>query len=248
MPSNPNSRSFSSWQFASQNVQSEIRNGRYVSSESTLLLAGPAQLSHILHSGPGDAIQLQGSLIPIGIIQNASFAQNRQVSRLFEVGSKRAYFVPGRLFAQFNLQRILFYGPSLIRMLYGAAPISELGFGNPLRFDGQVPQALSEYSELFGDTPNQRRLIESPGFGEPTASNKPNRDFFINLASDLCNIPTGLCYVFKDPKGRPYGAAYLENCYIESQAMGVDSSNIVVAESVSGQFEKIAPIQLVTSS
>lgn len=248
MASGNETRSFIQWQFASQNVQTQIKNGRYVSSESTLVLGGPAQLSQLLLAGAADARDLQASLIPIGILQNASFAQNRQVSRMFEIGSKRAYFVPGRLFANFNIQRILFYGPSLMRMLYGAAPVSEMGpgAGTPFEFDGQVATTVPDYSSLYGDTAAQKRLLSPAGFGETATSSNANRDFFINLASDMFNVPIGLCFVFKDPKGRPYGAAYLENCYLESHALGVDANNIVLAEAVTGQFEKVAPIQLVT--
>ncbi len=248
MPTFPNSRSFTDWQFASQNVQAEIKNGRYVSSESTLLLGGPSKLAHILHGGTGDALQLQASLVPIGIIQNFSFAQSRGVQRLFEIGSKRAYFVTGRTFCNFNLSRVLFYGPSLMRMLYGAAPFAQLGYGNPFKFDNQTPSTPPDYAALFGATADQRRLLEAPGFGETTISANPNRDFFVNLASELFSVPFGLCAIFKDAKGRPYGASYLEDCYLESHSMGVDASNIVVAESVSGQAGSIAPIQLIGRS
>ena len=246
MPANPNSRSFINWRYASQNVQAEIKSGRYVSSETTLLLGGPSRLEQILHGGTGDALQIQASLVPIGILQNWSVAQNRQVSRLFEIGSKRAYFVTGRNFGGFNMSRILFYGPSLMRMLYGAAPFVDLGYGNPFKFENTAPVTPPAYAELFGATPADRRLIEAPGYGETTASTNPNRDFFINLASELFSVPFGLCALTKDSKNRPYGAVYLEDCYIESHSMGVDSNNIVIAESVSGQFGTAAPVQLVT--
>lgn len=241
-----NNSSFANWQFASQNVQAEIGNGRYVSSESTLLLGGPSRLKHISGDTAIDALRAQASLVPIGIVQNFSSAQSRGVQRLFEVGSKLAYFVTGRTFGNFNLSRVLFYGPSLMRMLYGAAPFADLGFGQPFKFDNQTPSTPTDYAALFGATAEQRQLNSAPGFGAPSSSTEGNRDFFINLASELFSVPFGLCVVLKDAKGRPYGASYLEDCYLESHTMGIDSGNIVIAEAVSGQFGVNAPIQLIT--
>lgn len=244
-------QSYVNWNFASEHVQTEIVNGEYVSSESTLVLGGPSRLSH-LTGNVGDtvnAVSIQTTMFPIGLLQNASFAQNRQVSRIFEIGSKRAYFVPGRLFANFQVSRILFFGPSLMRMLYAVAPYNDLGYGEVFRLEGAnnaEVQTPSEYDALFGSGPN-KRLLSAPGFGATTNS-ADNRDFFINLASDLFNIPIGLCFLFKDAGNNPYGAAYLEDCYLESHTMGIDSNNVVIAENVTGQFGQVAPVQLVTAS
>ena len=41
---------------------------------------------------------------------------------------------------------------------------------------------------------------------------------------------------------------YLEDCYLESHQMGLDSGQVVIAESVSGQMDKITPIQLATQT
>ena len=245
----PDKQSYVNWRFASENVQTEIVNGEYVSSESTLVLGGPSRLSHLTaNTGENlNALAAQTTMFPIGLLQNISVAQNRQVSRLFEIGSKRAYFVPGRLFANFNVSRILFYGPSLMRMLYAVAPYEDLGYGKPFQVEGRAVRAPEEYAALFGPNPNQRTLLAAPGYGD-TDVNKDNRDFFISLASDLFNVPMGLCFILKDPKNNPYGAMYLEDCYIESHTMGIDSNNIVIAESVSGQFAQIAPVQLVTAN
>lgn len=240
-------KSYINWRFASENVQTEITNGEYVSSESTLVLGGPSRLSHLVGAASElDAVSVQTTMFPIGLLQNVSVAQNRQVSRLFEIGSKRAYFVPGRLFANFSVSRILFFGPSLMRMLYAVAPYADLGVGKPFKVEGREIKTPAQYANLFGQNKNQRTLISPPGYGDADPS-KDNRDFFINLASDLFNVPIGLCMLLKDPKNRPYGALYLEDCYLESHAFGIDSNNIVIAEQVSGQVGQIAPVQLVTA-
>jgi len=237
------SKSYTNWQFSSENVQSEITNGEYVSSESTLVLGGPSRLS-MLAAG-ADAVAAQTSMFPIGLIEQINVTQNKQVQRIYEIGSKRAYFVPGRMMGTLQLNRVLFFGPSLLRMMYAVAPYNDLRYGTPFRVEGGVEaQPTAEYARLFGQNANQRRLAAAPGYGG--LPGQENRDFFINLASDLFNVPVGLCVLLKDPKNNPYGAMYLEDVMIESHAIGVQSTNIVMAESVNATFGQVAPVQLVT--
>lgn len=237
--------SYLDWQWAGEHVQGEIQNGEYLSSESTLVLAGPSRFTHLNSAGG----LTSNAIIPLGLIESFSVQQSRQVGRLFEIGSKRAYFVPGRLFANFNMGRVMFYGPSLMRMLYAVAPIGEskqLGpFGSELNRDPDDPEGdgtgnITQYNELF-----QRSTLQAaPGYGG--TNGEQNRDFFINLASELFNVPFGLILVFKDTRNRPYGAVYLEDCLIEGHSLSLNANSVVISESVSGQFDSVTPIQLVT--
>ena len=128
--------------FTSEHVQKEIENGEYISTESTVLLAGPSQLTFT------EGINEQGSakypLFPIGLVGSFSFDQTRDVNRLYEVGSKRAYFIPNRLRGDFTMARTLFYGPSLMRLLYALAPIETAGkWGNKLKDnENNTPRSL----------------------------------------------------------------------------------------------------------
>jgi len=241
--------SYVNWSWASEHVQTEITNGEYVSSESTLVLAGPSRLSMLSGDASGN-LSTTNSVIPLGLIQNIGITQQRQLSRLFEIGSKRAYFVPGRLFSNFTIGRILFYGPSLLRLLYALAPLndSQLGtVGTDLNVDpdsqGDPISIPTDYADLF----QSGQLQLKPGYGG-TIGEAQNRDFFINLASELFNVPFGMILVFKDTRNRPYGAAFLEDCYIETHQMGVDANAVVIGESATGQFDSVAPIQLATQS
>jgi hypothetical protein len=236
------------WNWSGEHVQAEVQNGEYLSSESTLLLAGPSRFTHLNSAGGLST----NALIPLGLIQNISIAQSRTVNRLYEIGSKRAYFVPGRLFANFQMGRVMFYGPSLLRMLYALAPLSTVNggplgpFGQPLNQDPDDParegvSIPSAYQSLFQTTP----LQNAPGYGG--TGDEQNRDFYINLASELFNVPFGLILVFKDTRNRPFGAAYLEDCFIETYNLGLDANSVVISEAVSGQFDSVAPIQLVTT-
>jgi hypothetical protein len=241
--------SYLDWNWSGEHVQAEIQNGEYLSSESTLVLAGPSNFTHLNSAGG----LTSNAIVPLGLIQNISVSQNRQVQRIFEIGSKKAYFVPGKNFANFNIGRVMFFGPSLMRMLYALAPIdAQVGAGQGLGPFGQqigkdpddptqegitIPAA---YRDLFAKSV----LTNAPGFGG--LPNQANRDFYINLASELFNVPFGMILVFKDTRNRPYGATYLEDCFIESHQFSVDANSVVIAEAVSGQFGSIVPVQLVT--
>lgn len=238
---------FTDWNWASEHVQVELKNGEYVSAESTLMLAGPSRLSMALAGGDTGMGQY---LAPIGLIQMFQIAQNRQVARLFEIGSKRSYFVPGRLFSNFQMNRILFFGPSLLRLLYAVAPVGK-GQGQVLKqteagvapTDNATIKTPQEYRDLFPSGVETNGYLLPPGFGSSSA-NEENRDFYINLASELFNIPFGVCLVTKDAKQRPYGAFYLEDMMIEAHTLGVDSNNIVIAEGCNGQFDMVRPLAL----
>lgn len=240
---------FTDWNWASEHVQVELKNGEYVSAESTLMLAGPSRLSMALSGGETGMGQY---LAPIGLIQMFQIAQNRQVARLFEIGSKRSYFVPGRLFSNFQMNRILFFGPSLLRLLYAVAPVGK-GQGQVLKQTtaGQVPtdqdviKTPDAYKELFPSRVTSKSLgyLLAPGFGDSSPLAE-NRDFYVNLASEIFNIPFGVCMIMKDAKQRPYGAFYLEEMMIEAHTMGVDSNNIVIAEGCNGQFDMVVPLAL----
>ena len=234
------------WQWQNSHVQTEVQNGEYVSSESCLLLAGPSELSMLTSANSAGLVGSSNSLIPIGIVQNFSLTQNRQLTKLFEIGSKRSYFVPGRLIANFTMSRIVFYGPSLLRLVYALAPSTLVDdLGSPLNIDpdsnGQGVAEVGDYSALFPE-----RIVNKPGYGG--CLHEENRDFWINLTSEIFNVPMGLCMIFKDSRDRPYGACYLESAYIESHQIGVDSNQIVIAEAISGQMDRVEAVQLATQT
>ena len=81
----------------------------FVSSESVILAAG-----HPSISAQGDI----STLVPIGLVENANIQQNKALQQLFEVGSRRPFFIPGRHQIQAALSRVMFNGPSLMKALY----------------------------------------------------------------------------------------------------------------------------------
>jgi hypothetical protein len=103
------------WDFQSNHVQEGdgIYTGQdFISSESVVVCAIPTPTS-----GDGDNTTTPENWVPIGLLENATLLQNKQVNQLFEIGSKRSFIIPGRTYKRLNLSRILFNGDSLMKMV-----------------------------------------------------------------------------------------------------------------------------------
>jgi hypothetical protein len=217
------------WNFRTQHVQRELEPQDFINAATVLIAAGPPRIV-----SPG---QLQGVstaeanrrsavyFFPIGIVENMTIVSNRQLQILFEIGSKRQFYIPGRVVPQISLARTLFNGPNILKALYAYYPASQIPPGTPRQVDiAQSPAGSA------GDCPIQ----ETPGF----------MDFFINLNSDLFDRPFGLLMILKDECNRPYGSFYLENAFINNHQMTVNASSTLVAEGTTIQFERIVPIDI----
>lgn len=202
-------------------------DGRFVNAEHMGLFMGPPRLANIggnLALGaalttPGAANQL---VYPLGLTQQFNVGQNKNWSRVFEIGSKRSYFISGRDMGQLSFGTILHHGPSLLRTMY------------------------AYYQDVVPD------VTVSPVFPNIGASNMSNphdvkippgyENFFINLASDLFTQPVGMMMILKDNNRDTYGATYFECCVLPNHNFGTDASGVIVQEQVSVQFERIVPI------
>lgn len=226
--------------FSKEHVQSEIENGEYISSEATVLLAGPSRFDRYVRGVAGAQ-----SLFPIGLVGQIRIGQEKPIERLYEIGSKRAYFIPGRFRGTLDMARTMFYGPSLMRLLYAAAPTSSV-WGTALTASGRPVATSPEYAKLFGPATEFNKFSE-PGTGgtpaEATAGNE-NRDSWMSLISEVFNVPFGMALLMKDSKNRSYGSAYLEDCYLDSHRIDVSIQSVVMTESVTGVFDRVVPCQL----
>ena len=217
------------WNFRTQHVQRELEPQDFINAATVLIAAGPPR---IVSPGELRGVSLQAAgktsavyLFPIGIVENLTLVSNRQLQILFEIGSKRQFYVPGRVVPQISLARTLFNGPNLLRALYAFYPAKFL----PGRTTDIVVPAPSAFKEILS-CPVQ----ENPGF----------QDFFINLNSDLFDRPFGLLMILKDECNHPYASFYLENAFINNHQMTVNASSTLVAEGSTIQFERIVPIDL----
>jgi hypothetical protein len=207
---------------------SALGEGRFASGAFTMVAAGPPRLSAI-GGAAGAASALGGPdanwALPIGIVQNFNLSHNKQFSRFFELGSERSYFIAGRTMAQAGFSRILYNGPSLLRMMYAfysdlMYPTIVPSFG----VDASVPLAVA----------NQHDVKIPPGY----------ENLYLNLASDLFSQPCGLLVYMMDSNEKTLGAVYLEETYIPSHSIAVDSGNVVVQEQVALQPERVVPIAI----
>lgn len=220
----------SEWTPYDEYVQGGMTDGRFMSGAYTMLAAGPPRLANLgsnefvgaaTGSNSGIADQLA---YPIGLTQSWSLGQSMNLSRFFEIGSSRSYFIPGRVMGQLQLSRIMYHGPSLLRTMY------------------------AYYSDSLAKT------VVNPLFANIGAANMDNphdvqippgyENLYLNLASDLFTQPIGLMLLFKDSNEATMGALYFEACYIPSHNIGVDAMGVVLQEGVSIQYERIVPIKV----
>jgi hypothetical protein len=227
--------SYSNWDFFNYHVQQDMMGGQFVSAESTLVAAGPPQVSQTQGGGT------TGGVYPIGLLESVGLQQSKQLQRIFEIGSTRSYFIPGRVIGSLSVGRTFYFGPSLLRVLYayyrhsannisiGTAPA-----GATKQIDGQT---VPDPAALLLDVVQESSLH--------TLRRSPGEDyFFIELASDLFNQPTGMAIYFKDQNFTSVGALYLEFCYVQGHQMSISSGSVLVMEGVSMQYDRIVPIKV----
>lgn len=237
------STDFSNWNFSNYHVQQELKSGQFVSAETSLIAAGPPHLSgdNNYSSTPLSSV---GKVYPIGLIESAGISQSKQLQKIFEIGSSRSYFIPGRVMGSLNLSRIFYYGPSLLRVLYphyrSESVDVKIGTADPSATitleDGSLAQ-----SPLA-------RLLKPEGSGPDTFHRvrmSPGEDYFyVNLASDLFNQPTGLAFYFKDANFNSVGAFYVEQVYMQGHQFSVSSGSVLIMEGASAQYDRIVPIKI----
>lgn len=221
----------SSWAPYENHIQGGMLDGRFMSAAFTLIAAGPPRLADAgaaasLTTDVGD-IEVNTSLsgdiaMPIGVVQNFNLSHNRQFSRFFEIGSERSYFLSGRTFGQIGLSRIMYHGPSLLRMLYAYYSDSA-----PATFNAVFQTAMNPFA-------NRHDVVVPPGYD----------NVFLNLASDLFHQPIGLMLAFKDSNEATMSQAYLEGCFVPTHTLASDAQGTIIQESAQIQFERLIPIRV----
>lgn len=202
-------------------------DGQFVAGNFIGMFVGPPRLATVggtVAAGVAvDKASARAQLVyPVGITQNFNLSQNMQLARIFELGSDRSYFIPGRVVGQIGLGRVLYHGPSLLRVLYAY-------------YQDLIPATVVQ--PLFPNAgaasmPNPHDVITPPGY----------ENFYINLASDLFSQPFGMLTVLRDSNQDTYGATYFEACHVPNHSFSVDSQGVVVQEQVGIQYELAVPI------
>jgi hypothetical protein len=216
------------WSPYKRHVQGGLKDGDFANGQFVLLCAGPPHMS-FFNNAEGDDI-----VYPIGLTQNLALSHNRVFSRIFEIGSERSYFIPGRTVGQLTLSRVYYHGPSLLRCLWayykdtkGDAPDINEVFGD---FDFTD---IGPYDSAGGVLGALHDVQIPPGFD----------NVFLNLASDLFSQPIGLLLILRDSEEQNLAACYLEQCYVPTHTWATDSQGLIIQESVGIQFERLVPLK-----
>ncbi len=222
----------SSWSFREKFVQSNIDpGGSFVRGASVLVAAGPpslAQASAEFNNNLGTSytsVNLDRLLdaYPIGLLDNVGIGQNKGLQQIFEIGSDRRYFIPGRTINQVSLSRVMFDGPSLMKALFHHYIDADVVYNDP-------NQEIST-GRASGDLTD---IKNQPGFDHT----------FINLGSELFNRPIGLLMLMHNNNDEPISAIYLEYCFIRAHQFNISASSTLIAESAQADFDRLVPINM----
>lgn len=227
--------STSDWNFFNKNVQSGLLEGRYLNAAFTMLAAGPPRLAAIGATGSeGTDVTTSNVAFPIGVVQNFNVGQSSQVLRLFEIGSERSYFIRGRTMGTIGLGRVMYHGPSLLRVLNAYQ-------------SGQTDQGTSIVS-LYEEAENQQAQLNTARKGSaasPFFHNPGTKNIWLDLASDVFSQPVGLMLLLRDSNNDTVGAFYFEYCMITNHGFAADSGGTILSENASIMFERVVPISAV---
>jgi hypothetical protein len=220
------------WQMFQQNVQSGLMEGRYMNAAYTMVAAGPPRLAATVAGNLGAIGEELGDIAyPIGVLQSFNLGINSQILRLWELGSERSYFVRGRTQGQVGLGRIMFHGPSLLKVLY-----AYLGAGFTDDADGGklYPNSANALLNTNGVPGSKERFVLPPGY----------ENLWLDLASDVFTQPIGLLIYFRDSNEDTVGAFYVEYCMIANYGLSTDAGGTILSEQCSVLYERIVPIDI----
>lgn len=189
-----------------------------------MLAAGPPRLANVgLESFAGTALTEAGGddiVYPVGIVQNFNLQHNRQFNRVWEIGSERSFFISGRTMGQMGLSRIMYHGPSLLRVLYA--------YYQDLFPATVIPSVIGADNIGARNVANPHDVKIAPGY----------ENLYLNLASDMFNQPVGMMVYFRDSNEDTVGSVYLESCYVPNHTLSTDAQGTVLQENAALQFER----------
>lgn len=218
----------SQWMY-DQYVQAGMTDGQFLNAAYTLVAAGPPRLANM---GGTDVLAgaLNGSsaadniAYPLGLLQSFQLGNNGNLSRFFEIGSERSYFMMGRVMGGLSLSRVMYHGPSLLRVMY--AYYQDL-------LPPTVVQSMLPGGIAAAMAPNAHDVLIPPGY----------ENVYLNLASDLFKQPVGLLLMMKDSNWDSMASYYFESVYVPNHNISVDAMGGVFQEGISAQYERMLPIK-----
>lgn len=190
-----------------------LNTGTFLTSEACFIAAGPPRVADLIGSS------LANRVIPMAISDSVAINQNKMLQQIFEIGSRRSYFIGGRVTGAVNLARPMFYGPSLLRVLTAAT---------------------GDHENLENDAGLNSQGVDSARAGLDFSELEP--ELYINLQAEIFDRPLGLLFYFLDQRKTPYGAFYVEDAMIQAHGAQIAAQAPSIVENVSMMFDRVVPV------
>lgn len=159
-----------------------------------------------------------------GFVQNLNMNQQKQIQEIFEIGSQRRYWADNPTRNNMSINRALFSGPSLLKV----AGMGLLNRG----MNADDLEGVSDHLFKGGD-------LNAAGSGK-------DKNFWINLGSDLFKNPLGIMLEFREfygnGKSDAYGSVYLTNAKISGHSLNMQAGRWMMQESMQLRFERAVPL------
>lgn len=228
----------SNWDWEDKHVMQSFRNpDQEVGAEQDISVHDIIESGTVLiAAGPGSldaASSATYSIVPIGLIETAQISLNKPLSRIFEIGSKLSYIIPGRTVGGISLSRVFFDGPSILKAMY---------FGE---VEADYSDQSHKYAKMRSD-PVGKSVEEAQMYRK--FQNIGSGDMAMNLASTFFDSPMGLCFFFKDQSSHLVSQTYFEGCRISTYNLGISAGMNVLTEAINIEFVRIRPILTVDST
>jgi hypothetical protein len=233
MTTKKSATTLSNWAPHSRPVQGFIKNGEYSISDTTLILAGPAQIDDVVGldlDTAQDTAQLSvpgtdNVFYPIGVVSRFIKSEGKQPIPILEIGSSIIQLIPTKATGALSLDKVLLDAPTLLRALNAIYS----GDGEGVSFGS----LMSTYD------PSQTDL---------SLNSDPGRDnYFLTLFSDLYNFPIGLLLILADQKRQMRSGLYFENALISGHTFSVDSGTNLILESARITYSRAIPARVSTA-
>jgi len=215
----------SKWNFRDYHVGSDLggkNQGRFINPETTLFAATPARKADLVGGEAG----YSKKMVPMGSTDNISVNQNRMIQPIFEIGSRRGYFLTGHANNTLSVSRPMFSGPSVLRAVTAGTGDHE-GLGD----DGPA----AGYST---DTKQDPAWYGNDNYDQEEAT------FYINLQAEIFDRPVGFIFYMRDQRKKPFGAVMIEDAMVQMHGFNIASQGLSMPEQISMMFDRIVPVVL----
>lgn len=189
------------------------------------------------------ASNTSSTAVTVGLIQDLSMAQQRQITKYFEYGNDEYQMVTGKTRTQLTMNRVLFDGPSLLKYI-GYARLDKDRLDHLINWG---------YQNMVGETEDSENGLSKFVRREKTRDSRMpgGRDFWVNLTSDLFDLPLGIFLNAKQrmPNGDlvDYGAVFLENCLVASYNLQMSPQNKILTENIQIEVGRPVPLKMTGS-